>query len=112
VHSLWCDLGSYFGVSLYVVDNKGVGGINILAWVCLGTVALAAKSKIHKKKIENYTKPMSTLTKLSGSLRKAKAIQGTATTSQEKRKSQVIVSRLKRAVQKARKKYYRESFGY
>jgi hypothetical protein len=70
------------------------------------------KSKTHKNKNESYRKLMSTLTKLSGSLRKAKAIEKAATTSQEKRKAQTIVSRLKRAVQKARTKHYKETFGY
>ena len=57
-------------------------------------------------------KLMSTFTKLRKMLRKAQAIEEKAATPQGKYRARSIVSRLKRATQSARKKYYKETFGY
>jgi hypothetical protein len=65
-------------------------------------------------KLKKYftQKLMATLTKLRKMLRKAQAIEAKAETPQKRYVARSIVGRLKRAAQSARKKYYKETFGY
>jgi hypothetical protein len=70
-------------------------------------VRLRANPKLTKSIFVFTGKPVSTFTKLRRTLRKAEAIAGKAKPA-EKMKAQAIVSRLKRAVQAARKKHYKE----
>jgi hypothetical protein len=51
---------------------------------------------------------MSTFAKLRTSLKKAKAIQATAKTPDQRQKAASVVSKLNRAVRKARANYYKK----
>jgi len=76
------------------------------------TAALVFSRKNAKTKKDFTRKLMSTFTKLRKMLRKAQAIEAKAETPQKKYTARSIVGRLKRATQSARKKYYKETFGY
>jgi len=70
-------------------------------------------SRKNEKTKKDFTqKLMATLTKLRKMLRNAQAIEAKAETPQKRYVARSIVSRLKRATQSARKKYYKETFGY